>query len=278
MAPAFTVFNGLPLELRQLIWHAALPDDEPEVLVPRAAHLDLRGRDTPLEPMTVDTAFPTLMHTCRESRDYVRHHSGLRFRASPKGHCDVPFRLFRPDLDTVFWDEDQHHCLWAPFYTAGHDRWLSQLRHLAVPSATAFIGQHTTDCIMQHCPQLRSLSVVFPDSADYNWVQTRFAEPERRRKLRRIPPTHAQRIKVVFDAWHYDPEHRITLHDLLMLFCDELNQHGENIGGPHEDCAGQAWTIQSESESNLHCFAQTFVEWRRGEWVEVCANRRLPRT
>ncbi|KAL2139624.1 hypothetical protein VTI28DRAFT_4900 [Corynascus sepedonium] len=271
MAPSFTIFTCLPLELRQLIWHLALPDDEPEVLVLRAEQVGRRNQDKALMPMTVDTGFPVLMHTCRESRDYARHHSGIHFRFSQEACCEVPFRLFRPDLDTVFWDEDQHHCLWAPSYTADHDRWLSELRHLALPSPTALLGQHLAECILQHCPQLRTLSVVFADSGNHNWVQTRFAAPARRHRLRRIEPGHARRMKIVYDTWQYDSAFQITVHEFLMIFRNELNDHGTLVGNHHE-CAGQAWSL--DPSANLQCFAQTFVEWRHRGWVEARVEKR----
>lgn len=274
---SFAVFNGLPLELRQLIWHFALPEDEPEVLIVRADHLDIQGRKGNPEPMLVQTAFPVLMHTCRESRAYTRNLSGINFQYTPQAGCDLPHRLFRPELDTAFWDENVQPCLWGPYFEAGHDKWLAQLRHLAVPSATAFVGQHMSECIMDHCPQLQTLSVVFPDSTDYNRVQTRFARPTARRaRLVEIPRDHARRTKVVFDTWHHDPAYRITLHDFLVIFCNDLNDHGGTVLAPHDECLGQGWTIRTGIDTTRpRCLVQTFVEWHSGGWVEACGARKL---
>ncbi|KAH6624318.1 hypothetical protein B0J18DRAFT_174806 [Chaetomium sp. MPI-SDFR-AT-0129] len=274
---SFTVFNDLPLELRQLIWHFALPEDEPEVLIVRADHLDIKGRKANPEPMLVQTVFPALMHTCRESREYTRNLSGIIFQYTPPAGCDVPYRLFRPELDTAFWDENVQNSLWASYFEAGHDKWLAQLRHLAVPSATAFVGQHMTECIMEHCPRLRTLSVVFPDSTDYNRVQTRFEEPTARRaRLVEIPGDHARRTMVVFDTWHYDPTYRIPLYDFLLLFCSDLNDHRNAIYAPHDVCLGQGWTIRTDDDGTRpRCFLQTFVEWNGGRWVEACGGRKL---
>ncbi|GAB1317152.1 hypothetical protein MFIFM68171_07362 [Madurella fahalii] len=227
--------------------------------------------------MTVDTGFPALMHVCHESRDFVMKHSRLRFRSSREARCKVPFGPFRFELDTVFWNQDLLPYLWSPFYTTNHGRWLSQLRHLAIASSRAFRGQHVTDCIIRRCLELRSLSVVFSDSSDDNWAMSRFVEPERRHKLRRIHPDRARVMTVLRDAMWCDPEHRITLEGFLMLFCDEINAHGESMSEPHEACVGQAWSIQSDSSADLSCFAQTFVEWRRGEWAEGCTEWRPPR-
>ncbi|KAK3295574.1 uncharacterized protein B0H64DRAFT_395670 [Chaetomium fimeti] len=276
MLPVFTVFNALPFEIRQLIWHLALPDDEPEVLVLQPAHIDRPGQDAPLEPKTVDTAFPTLMHTCHESREYVRNHSGIRFRSPHEAGCEVPFRPFRPDLDTVFWDEERHNHLWGPHYAADHVSWLSQIRHLAIPSANTYVGQHMTTCINSHCPMLQSLSVVFADSTNYNRLGRRFVEPGRRRKLRHIELDHAKRMKFVFDPWHSDLHHQITLYEFLRIFCDQLNEHGGDTGEPPKDCGG--WRIQRESPGRCLLITQTFVQWRRGEWVEMRARSNLAQT
>ncbi|KXX78315.1 hypothetical protein MMYC01_206234 [Madurella mycetomatis] len=188
--------------------------------------------------MTVETAFPALMHVCRESRDFVLKHSRLSFRSSRKARCEEPFRLFRSDLDTVFWNQDLLPYLWGPFHTTSHNLWLSQLRHLAIASSRAFRGPHTTDSIIGHCPELRSLSVVFSDSSDNNWAMSQFVEPEQRHKLRCIHPDRARVMTVLRDAAWCDPEHQITLDGFLMLFCEEVNVHGESISEPYEDCLG----------------------------------------
>lgn len=275
MAPAFTLFSDLPFELRQLIWQLALPDDVPEVLILQPENLGLLGRDTIPEPMTVDTAFPALMHACRESRDFVLKHGGLRFRSSRKARCEVPFRPFRSDLDTAFWNQDLLPYLWDTFCSASLNLWLSQLQHLAIASSRAFRGKHVTDCIARHCPELRCLSLVFSDSSNNNWAMSRFVEPKRRHKLRCIHPDRARAMTVWSDAVWCDPEYQITLENFLMLFCEEVNAHGESTSRPHEDCLGWTWSI--DSCAKRRCFAQTFVEWCGGEWVEGFTKWMPPR-
>ncbi|KAH6850082.1 hypothetical protein B0I37DRAFT_370664 [Chaetomium sp. MPI-CAGE-AT-0009] len=270
MSPVFTVFGALPLELRQLIWHLALPDDEPEVFVLEPAHIDRLGQDVPRKPWTVDTAFPTLMHTCHESREYVRNHSGICFRSPAEADCEVPYRPFRPELDTLFWDETRYYNPFSP----DHGIWLSQVRHLAIPSANTYVGQYMTECILGDYPSLQSISVVFADSTNYNRLEGTFVEPGRRRKLRHIELDHAKRMKFVFDPWLSDLHHQMMLYDFLVLFCDELNYQGGKIHEHHKNCGG--WYIQGESPKRRRCLAQTFVQWRRGEWVEMCGRRDSP--
>jgi hypothetical protein len=274
MAQTFTLFGRLPLELRLMIWRFALPDDEPEVFILRGVHMPSGNEEEPPEAMTVDTAFPALMHTCRESRDFVLRRGGLRFRPCPEAGCDSPFRDFRPELDTVFWNEDLYDPLWSYVdNTDAHARWLSQLRHLAIPSSTSLIGQHTTECVIEHCPELQTFSVVFPDSETGGKPQLSFAEPQRRCKLRRICPERARLMTVEPNTWEWAPDRRVTVKEFLVLFRNRLNEHGEEANSPHEECPGQAWTTELDAPGKLLCFAQTFVEWRNGEWVEACAGR-----
>ncbi|KAK4032988.1 hypothetical protein C8A01DRAFT_20024 [Parachaetomium inaequale] len=254
MAPAFSLFQNLPLELRQLIWYLAIPDDEPEVCILQKENLEQQGQDNTPEPMTVDTAFPALMHACYESRNFVLRHSGLRFRCSPKARCEVPFRSFRPELDTLFWYQDQLPDLLGPRYTASQRCWLSELRHLAIASSGAYDGDHTETCIMSYCPKLRTFSVVFADSTDNTWA-CRVVKPEGRYKLQRIYPDRAEALMVLSEA-HDD---WITLKRFLLDFCGMLNTHAEYMSELPETWTGQ---------ENLLCFAQTFVEWSRGEWAE----------
>lgn len=273
MATAFPLFNDLPLELRQLVWHFSLPADEPEVFLLRMAHLTTE--DDPSEPMTVDTAFPVLMHVCRESRDWVLQHSGTRFRSSTEaGGCEVvaPFRRFLPELDTMYWDRDVQERLWAVMYTNTNvSSWLSQLLHVAIPGNTTSSTMSLTDCIISFCPELRSLSVVFPDSRDDNRVGTVFVAPERRCQLRQITPDQARTITVVCDTWA-DPEDRTTLKCFLDVFCGDLDWHGASSIGWIDNYVGKPWSTTTDSFENLRIFGSTFVEWRRGEWVEVCGE------
>ena len=94
MALTSTLFNNLPFELRHLVWQLSLPDDEPEVLILRETNLE-KNEDGIPQLMPVDTAFPALIHVCRESRSFVVQHSGIRFRFSPEAVVEHPAGLIR---------------------------------------------------------------------------------------------------------------------------------------------------------------------------------------
>ncbi len=96
----------LPAELRLEIWRLTLPEDTSEVCILWPINLGRRELDpdvtSPSTPFTVDTGYPIAMRICRESRVFVLT-SGLRFRYSPAAGFAVPYRLFEPALDVLYW-------------------------------------------------------------------------------------------------------------------------------------------------------------------------------
>lgn len=275
---ALILFTRLPLELRQCIWQFSMPGDEPEVCVPGPQSLPVRKGDAPGEPMVVNTAFPVLMHVCREWRDYTLHHIKARFRFSAAAGCSVPFRPFRPELDTMYWTAEVQQAIFAPMYGNVFDDWLPQVQHLALPASTVFSGLNITDCIISFAQKLQSVSVVFADSSDDNWVQTKFQEPARRCRLRPIEGDRARNMTVVLDTWGGgDPEDRVPLEEFFSVYREELDRSGTSSIEWAENYAGQAWSIELGSFAPLRCCSCTFLEWCEGEWVELCGQRRLPR-
>ncbi|KAK4106083.1 hypothetical protein N658DRAFT_482022 [Parathielavia hyrcaniae] len=231
MAPVFT-FNRFPTEIRLLIWPLALPDHEPEIFVLEDSHMQSRldTADGPPEPMTVDTAFPAVLHTCHESRNSVLWDSRLRLRFSPEA---------------------------------------------AIPSTTSFGSLGAMQEIADQCPELLSFSFVFHDSkigdvhpawdstsAAGNRVPTEpFVELRRRSKLRRINPDLADATNI----WEWVPERRTTVGEFYRLFLGRLDRHGENAHGPEDDSSN----TEPDPPGAVLCFAQSFVKWQSGEWVEM---------
>ncbi|KAK4155917.1 hypothetical protein C8A00DRAFT_13089 [Chaetomidium leptoderma] len=280
-APVFLLFNKLPCELRQMIWHFALPDDNHEVLTLQNPRETVDWDDdygatevAPPEPMTVEMACPALMHACHESRDFVLNHSGTRFRTPSFSFSDdrfeVPFRPFRPELDTAFWSEclqwgpgEDHHCLW-----------LSQLRHLAIPSSVAFwleLDQDLNQCLLQHDPRLQSLSVEFPvpwdeDELDFEYICD--LSQKERREGQRFRHNSGRVMTLVIDA-RRGPKHGVKLTEFMPVLRRELNGNGKNIDELRMDFASRSWNAQSDSSVNMRCFGQTYAEWRRGEWIDA---------
>ncbi|KAJ4304312.1 hypothetical protein N0V88_001925 [Collariella sp. IMI 366227] len=236
----FTPFNftGFPFELRHLIWGFALPDDdEPEVLILEAVHVLERQEDGGTEPMVVDTAFPALMHVCRESRNFVVNNAGrfgIQFRDCPVDAAaasytiSVPCRPFRPELDTIYWN----HAMTELMRHGGDDAWLSVLRHLALasPSPPVWLRNDMPHYILTSCPELRSLSVVVTGSSDDSPVREAVALPPkgRRCKLRPITPGRAQAMMVVCDVRENGRNQReyYSMDDYMAVFRKALDNLG----------------------------------------------------
>ncbi|KAH9238022.1 hypothetical protein K456DRAFT_1721613 [Colletotrichum gloeosporioides 23] len=90
----------LPPEIRAMVWKFSLPDDVPEVCVFQKPSI---YATSVFSTLVVDTAFPALVHVCRETRYFVFNTkiSGISFRYSDLAGCDTPYRPFRNELDTL---------------------------------------------------------------------------------------------------------------------------------------------------------------------------------
>ncbi|KXX82581.1 Sodium/hydrogen exchanger 2 [Madurella mycetomatis] len=258
-----------------------MPDDEPEVCIPQYEGLRLRHTGEPLEPMVVETAFPVLMHVCRESRAFVLHHSQVCFHFSEEAGCYVPARPFRPELDTVFLDQNAQGVLWNSLSAGVSDGWLSQLRHIAMPSTTT-LGRGDAAAINRHFRGLWSISLVFPYSWKGVWVNTAFWELQQRRyKLRRIeydgrsaapppggtsfpcrlnsPEPDKPRVKAPLiekrDIMNMQWIDQDTMKDFMECFRATLNRHGGETIRSHEDYdAGRLRDTEMSSSASLGCF------------------------
>ncbi|KAK7927325.1 hypothetical protein PG985_004323 [Apiospora marii] len=191
-------FNRAPREVKEAIWKLALPDDEPEVCV--MWPLRFQGLSQIVEPLLVDTAFPVLMHICREWRAFVLSpSSGVRFHRSRLAGCQVPYRPYRPEMDAFF--VSSSNAMFTLQAMAKEDRrgdaaaaaaaavlnpesWRT-LRHLAVePPVFGEAHEWLPELVFRYSPDLQKVSVVFPSSGKPLWGF--FHPPSRRCKLRRI--------------------------------------------------------------------------------------------
>ena len=95
--PRFTLFNKLPVELRHIIWHFALPG-------PRAIHVRLSGSrghgfviasELAQAKVKVATSIPGVLHAVRDSRAIALKHYSIAFEHHPK----VQTMFFNYDLD-----------------------------------------------------------------------------------------------------------------------------------------------------------------------------------
>ncbi|EQB55758.1 hypothetical protein CGLO_04277 [Colletotrichum gloeosporioides Cg-14] len=89
-----------PPEIRAMVWKFSLPDDVPEVCIFQKPSIYATAL---FSTLVVDTAFPALVHVCRETRYFVfnTNISGISFRYSDLAGCDTPYRPFRNELDTL---------------------------------------------------------------------------------------------------------------------------------------------------------------------------------
>lgn len=113
-------FKDLPVEVRFAIWALALSDADAQAVYffdpedfalntssDRLDHDALGASDEGTQAETewevereVIVAFPTIMHLCRESREYAK--GQLSFREDTVIGIDVPCRPYRPETDAFF--------------------------------------------------------------------------------------------------------------------------------------------------------------------------------
>jgi hypothetical protein len=252
-----------------MIWKHAIPDDEPEIFMHQATEY-WWSRNKARAPMYVDTGFPVVMHVCHESRDFVQKFGGLHFRSSPDAPCPIPCRPFRPELDTVFWNEKacsfEYGFLQAPYY-----HWMKQLRHLALPTTAAFPiqnVQNVTEAVIRNCPNLRKLSLVaYPGSTRdaFCWRTPKAIGPERR-KLRTYRLLRRKAMYATAAWLQWDPGYQHSIERFFLLFCKDgaADEHGESSSA----------VTRPPLLANVDCLAQTFVEWDHGSWTTKSTEKK----
>lgn len=171
--------NRVPREVKEAIWKSALPDDEPEVCI--MWPLRFQGLSQTTQTLPVDTAFPVLMHVCREWRAFVLSPlSGVAFRRSRLAGCGVPYRPYRPDLDAFF--VNSYNAMFTLQAMAKDDRrgdaaaavpnpgfWRT-LCHLAVePPVFGEAHEWLPELVFRYSPDLQKVSTVFPSSRKPLW-------------------------------------------------------------------------------------------------------------
>lgn len=278
-------FNRLPREIKLLIWELALPDDVPEVCILWPLVLRMEN-DVPTIPLLVDTAFPALMHVCREWRDFVLT-SGLRLRQSTLAGCPVPFRAFRPELDTLYISSFNHRALCADIHDGLVDESiLSEAENIALEVACAFEMDGMDNFVCGFATNVRTLSLVFSDAKNRLDVHDFFQAPARRCRLERFTPEYEART-IVMDICDDEitvdevkarhrrqlcaafPEHFDNSIEGRLLFGGDI---GVAISGLTGDAAQIEETISSYTVTQ---HIMTFGEYRNGVWTRPCGVREL---
>jgi hypothetical protein len=140
--PKFTLFPQLPTEIRLQIWHAYFENS------PSSARFCMvtSGRTKAREFTPFSIARPSarpLLQACRESREVALEHP------------------FDPKID-ILYVSDKAFESWAHNFLVPHS--LSpHIRHLAITMGKWDKGRWTTGPL-QSMPELRTISVVFPES------------------------------------------------------------------------------------------------------------------
>ncbi|OAQ61399.1 hypothetical protein VFPPC_14563 [Pochonia chlamydosporia 170] len=286
---AFHNFGALPLEIRQSIWLFSLPMPEPEVCLMWPVNLYQRyeGPEStmPSEPYVVDTAFPVLMHVCRESRAMVQNStlSGVLFRSSTLAGCAVPFRYFDPELDTMYWGSENiielaRNSMALPDVFA--------ITSLAIEVQWGFrLNLNLIDTLMDTMSDLQTLSLVLPDSTDNNrprvslFGHEAFKQPSRRCKLRTIDSQKQPIIHIETSGDRIVANDDLVPLPLALQQCREALERG--AAALLAESAAISGIVREGPDTrrwfnHLRIQAQTFIEYQPdGTWKEICGERRF---
>lgn len=300
---AFECFPQLPVELRLIIWELAAASDpsqvSPEVCV--AWPFFMRIEDS-LQPLFVDTDWPSLLHACHEARTAALKSGYIRLRFSTSAGLRVPFRAFNPAIDTLYWGQHQQS-IYSTLAQTQNRELAASLRHIAIASSACCTGTSkdaVARLIQDQIPRLRTLTLVFAHSSPVtvdNWIREGFLPPARRCRLREIPGTVQDTMTVRGSAYYngsHNAEIRTSLRFYLARQVSDLNNAGVARvarvappppyppAGPLAG-SGYAWDYGARSFKGLDMKVATFVEYvkvtggKRSEWIEVCRNRKLGR-
>ena len=299
VAMTFPIFCRFPKEIREIIWLYSLPPDEPEVCLMWPVNLYERDEGPrgmqPTQPFVVDIGFPAMMHACQESRALVQNtkRSGVRFRSSTAAGCPVPFRRYRPDLDTLYWGSENFQPL---IWSGAFEEQLHDVKSVALDIQLCFRHQsYFVDYLQHELDGLQNLSLVLPDStgrkpdgnghpdSDGNRHSDKiaFKQPARRCKLRSIPREVQDTIQVTPGFMLYDDRSEpLPLSQALRLARRGIERGitGQDSESPPIHSASPPDHVADEESFLQHVtiIAQTFVEYQKdGTWAEVCGERQF---
>lgn len=281
---AFFGFTRLPSEIRDCIWLHALPAVEPEVCVlwpvNPLGNIERCITQSSMEPLIVDTAFPALMHTCRESRSLTKktQRSGVAFRFSASARCHVPFRQYQADLDTMYWGSDVIPPLLRSGLLLDPEHPLSQILRdtvsLAVDIQWGFRPRETFSAVLRNeLTAVESLSLVLPNSTmrslelrrGSGGVDSQALRLERRCKLREIPSSIQDEIQITPGNTTRQPSREMSLSSALAFSWREF-EAAALVANAMSPPAAPTFL---ERFGNIAIRAKTLIEYRDGTWQEI---------
>ena len=166
---SFPLFAQFPMELQLAIWaYAAVPDPEPEVCLVWPLYIEQYSNppEAPALPFVVDTAWPAAAHVCRAARAAVFASGSLRLRHSPTAGFAVPYRLFIPEIDTLYLGRYQAGAVLEKFCNRPENAgFVESLRHLAIEvSAAEMLRSNLASLIRQRAVCVRTFSIGLASS------------------------------------------------------------------------------------------------------------------
>jgi hypothetical protein len=238
--------------------------------------------------LTVYTPFPTIMHTCREAREFVLRKGGIgriELVHLEDVDCDVPLRTFDPLIDTLYWPATQHMSFSDyldgyngvnPALDASQAR---QLRHLAIEwgMMNAF-PLRLVEYILQSCPDLETISVVFPHLPNMNKWTDRFPPPAGRCRLRQLTDVEESTMMIMLPNLDLDwyaslrpnPEgpQLASVEEFVMSLRISLDTYGElALKRMLLRYTGNAWNAEERRFERPVLISKMFTEYRAGSWV-----------
>jgi len=292
-ASSFPKFLKLPVEIQIEIWKLVPYPTIPEVCSLSPAHIIQYGRLSlrPPDhvhpgPLTVDTAWPALLHVCRASREVALKSPHLHLRYNPAAGIKVPFRNFDPVIDTLYWSKHNWEAIYQ--FVGENTDLIGQIRHMAFDLTVAFVrggGSFSGKAL-----SLQSISVVLPDShsTSHN-INGIITAPTRRCRLVDVPDDVVDRISVTNCKQHetvgvsegedtqqlrlyMNTRRKQDLYDYPAQLVMLEQRCGCSRNQPMRPTPDWSKVLEWELK------AQTFVEYRWDEakgkeaWVEVCKD------
>ncbi|KAM7209805.1 hypothetical protein V8F06_014812 [Rhypophila decipiens] len=328
----FHFFPYLPVELQDEIWsfaaasaiHSIASTSEVCIVTPLAVVNDHWLPVPSFVLFTVDTAWPSLAHVCRNSRDALFRSSGFTMRQHTPSQLSengrdkdgtpttsnsakdkemlVPFRLFNPEIDTLYWTAYQQPVMIEFFRSwemnEGPD---TSIRSIAVDvgtTDTGFLGG-LVELLVEHAPFITNLTMVLPKGSLRAGGVAQFYDETfcgipaiRRCRIRHL--TRSERVKM--KIWGYDVKEVFTFEDHLSRqkrLLEEYVTHGGYMvmtpGPPVAPLIKSAtetvkptWNESAEQFDGLEIHMGVFEEWAgtatstvgEQQWVEPSAIKK----
>lgn len=286
------MFGKLAYELRTLIWSSTCPEPTPEVCISRNEALNISGDNVPsVPPLLVYTSYPALMHTCQEARKFVLQNNAIgriKLVGNPRSGCLVAIRDFDPSIDTLYWPASQY--MGFTDYILGQNgispaleaTVAKQLRHLAVEwGMMNSFPIRFVEYILESCPALESISVVFPHVPGKRTWTDRFPPPEQFSRLRRMEAEEQRHFELQLQnpaevTWYMEPvpslstePHFITADKFLESLIETLNTYGAVVVERMHQYNGRLWNLETKRFDGLAVVPKMFIEYRNGQWLST---------